>query len=161
IQDILLTPPGDTNTGPFTGFYNPLGDLGLFRDEPMQGTWLLRVADMRPVATGTVRNVSVQIRTRTTPVCQPSGTPPPLLCPADIADDQGNPLPGLPNVPNNGVTEGDYNAFFSGYFEALPYCDIADDQGNPIPPGAPGVPNNGVTEGDYNLFFSVYFTACN
>ncbi|MBX9737792.1 MAG: hypothetical protein K2X32_12790 [Phycisphaerales bacterium] len=84
----------------------------------------------------------------------------PVCCPADIADDQGNPLPGLPGVPNNGVTEGDYNAFFAGFFDALEYCDIADDQGNPLP-GMPGVPNNGVTEGDYNCFFTYYFSACN
>ncbi len=76
----------------------------------------------------------------------------------DIADDQGN-APPRPGIPNNGVTEGDYNAFFSGYFDALPYCDIADDQGNPLPP-APDVPNNGVTEGDYNFFFSIYFDGC-
>ncbi len=82
-----------------------------------------------------------------------------IFCPADIADDQGTPLPGNPGVPNNGVTEGDYNAFFGGYFDALAYCDIADDQGTPLP-GNPGVPNNGVTEGDYNCFFARYFDGC-
>ncbi len=82
-----------------------------------------------------------------------------VFCPADIADDQGNPLPGAAGVPNNGVTEGDYNAFFTGFFEAIAYCDIADDQGTPLP-GTPGVPNNGVTEGDYNCFFSNFFDGC-
>jgi len=82
-----------------------------------------------------------------------------VFCPADIADDQGNPLPGASGVPNNGVTEGDYNAFFAGFFDAIAYCDIADDQGTPLP-GTPGVPNNGVTEGDYNSFFSNFFDGC-
>jgi hypothetical protein len=96
--------------------------------------------------------------------------PPPARCgPADIANDQGEPIvnpatPPNPLAPNNGVTEGDYNAFFSGFFDALAWCDIADDQGTPLAPfgtGATGgVPNNGVTEGDYNLFFSVYFNGC-
>ncbi|MBX9738243.1 MAG: hypothetical protein K2X32_15090 [Phycisphaerales bacterium] len=78
---------------------------------------------------------------------------------ADIADDQGNPLPGAPGVPNNGVTEGDYNHFFGAFFNASATCDIADDQGNPLP-AAPNVPNNGVTEADYNCFFSLYFNGC-
>jgi len=45
---------------------------------------------------------------------------------ADIADDQGVPLPpfglgGLfPNV-NNGVTEGDYNFFFSVFFNGCTF----------------------------------------
>jgi cyclophilin family peptidyl-prolyl cis-trans isomerase len=76
----------------------------------------------------------------------------------DIADDQGTPLPS--SSVNNGITEGDYNAFFGGFFDALSYCDIADDAGNPTPPGAPNVPNNGVTEGDYNCFFSRFFEGC-
>ncbi len=76
---------------------------------------------------------------------------------ADIADDQGNALPGT--GPNNGVTEGDYNHFFTAFFTASPTCDIADDQGNPLP-AAPNVPNNGVTEADYNCFFSLYFNGC-
>ncbi len=96
--------------------------------------------------------------------------PGPVRCgPADIANDQGEPVVNFttapnPLTPNNGVTEGDYNAFFSGFFDALAWCDIADDQGTPLAPfgtGATGgVPNNGVTEGDYNLFFSVYFDGC-
>jgi hypothetical protein len=76
----------------------------------------------------------------------------PCNCAANIADDAGNPLPST--GVNNGVTEGDYNAFFAGYFDALPYCDIADDSGTPYPStGA----NNGVTEADYNVFFANYF----
>lgn len=48
---------------------------------------------------------------RTSPSCQPS----------DIADDQGNPLSlGIPNVPNTGVNEGDYNCFFQNYFNGCP-----------------------------------------
>ena len=77
------------------------------------------------------------------------------LSPADIADDQGN-IPPSAGVANNGVTEGDYNAFFSNFFDANLVVDIADDQGTPLP-GSPNAPNNGVTEGDYNLFFSVFF----
>ncbi len=94
----------------------------------------------------------------------------PTRCgPADIANDQGEPIinppsPPNPATPNNGVTEGDYNAFFSGFFDAQAWCDIADDQGTPLAPfgtgGTGGVPNNGVTEGDYNLFFSVFFDGC-
>jgi hypothetical protein len=83
-----------------------------------------------------------------------------VCCPADIADDQGNPLPGMPGAANNGVNEGDYNAFFNGFFNALSYCDIADDQGNPLP-GMPGVPNNGVNEGDFNCFFNFFMSGCN
>jgi len=89
--------------------------------------------------------------------------------PADIADDQGTPLPpygngGIPPQVNNGVTEGDYNAFFANFFDAFPVCDIADDTGQPLPPfglgGLPPFVNNGVTEADYNLFFSVFFDGC-
>ncbi|CAN5724396.1 hypothetical protein BH11PLA1_BH11PLA1_21760 [soil metagenome] len=81
--------------------------------------------------------------------------------PADIANDQGDPLPGLPNVPNNGVNEGDYNAFFNGFFTQAPYCNIADDQGTPFPPfGNPIGADNGVNEGDYNCFFNFFFNGC-
>ena len=76
----------------------------------------------------------------------------------DIADDQGTPLPS--GSVNNGITEGDYNAFFVGFFDALSFCDVADDQGNPIPNSIIGVPNNGVTEGDYNCFFRFFFDGC-
>ncbi len=87
---------------------------------------------------------------------------------ADIANDASEPINNpvtLPNplIPNNGVTEGDYNAFFGGFFDAMPWCDIADDQGTPLPPFTGPLPpsvNNGVTEGDYNLFFSIFFDGC-
>jgi uncharacterized delta-60 repeat protein len=88
--------------------------------------------------------------------------------PADIAVDNGAPLPPLgpceTNLVNNGVTEGDYNLFFATYFDAGAACDIADDQGTPLPPFgnggiAPAV-NSGVTRGDYNLFFSIFFDGC-
>ncbi|CAN5691583.1 hypothetical protein BH11PLA1_BH11PLA1_02860 [soil metagenome] len=82
--------------------------------------------------------------------------------PADIADDQGSPLP-TPN-PNNGVNEGDYNAFFNSFFinQALGSpADIASDDGTPLPPfGAAGRANNGVNEGDYNCFFNTFFNGC-
>ncbi|MBX9736445.1 MAG: pre-peptidase C-terminal domain-containing protein [Phycisphaerales bacterium] len=89
--------------------------------------------------------------------------PPPAtsLCVGDIAYDTGVPLPpfGLdPGAVNNGLTEGDYNLFFSSYFDALLVCDIADDGG--FAPARPGEANNGVTEADYNVFFSVYFNGC-
>ncbi len=97
-------------------------------------------------------------------------TPTATRCnPADIANDAGQPIhnpitPPDPSVPNNGVTEGDYNAFFGGFFEAQPYTDIAADTGEPLVPfGQGGIPpfvNNGVTEGDYNLFFSIFFDGC-
>jgi len=100
------------------------------------------------------------------------GTPGPARCnPADIADDQGNPLPGPPNVPNNNVNEGDFNAFFSagGFFAQSAmgnaavgmFCDIADDQGTANPPfGTPLGSNGGVNEGDYNCFFNNLFLPC-
>ncbi|MBL0869826.1 MAG: hypothetical protein IBJ18_04540 [Phycisphaerales bacterium] len=91
-----------------------------------------------------------------------------VCSPADISDDQGN-IPPQPGVPNNGITEGDYNAFFSanGFFaqSALGLaaingtCDIANDQGDPLPT-TPDRPNNGVNEGDYNLFFNLFFLGC-
>lgn len=69
----------------------------------------------------------------------------------DIADGAGNP------GSDGTVNEGDYNAFFQGFFDALPYCDIADDLGNPLP--SPGS-NSGVNEGDYNAFFAAFFLGC-
>ncbi|CAN5750508.1 hypothetical protein BH11PLA1_BH11PLA1_07800 [soil metagenome] len=79
-----------------------------------------------------------------------------LLSPADIADDAGN-APPLAGASNSGVNEGDYNAFFNGFFNASTWCDIADDAGIPLP-GGPGNSNNGVNEGDYNCFFNFFFT---
>ncbi len=86
----------------------------------------------------------------------------PCCGPADIAFDDGSPLPptGVSGGTNNGVTEGDYNLFFATYFEAGPACDIANDDGSPLPPFGILDTNNGVTEGDYNLFFSIYFDGC-
>jgi hypothetical protein len=89
-----------------------------------------------------------------------------LRCsPADIAYDDGQPLAnrGGPELgTNNGVTEGDYNLFFSIYFDAGAAADIADDSGNAFAPfnSGPIGTNNGVTEADYNVFFSVYFNGC-
>ncbi|MBX9737027.1 MAG: beta-lactamase family protein [Phycisphaerales bacterium] len=83
--------------------------------------------------------------------------------PADIASDIGLPFTGCySQITNNGVTEGDYNAFFAGFFNAQPTCDIAFDDGTPLPPfgTSAGSPNNGVTEADYNCFFSRYFDGC-
>ncbi|MBX9735676.1 MAG: hypothetical protein K2X32_02015, partial [Phycisphaerales bacterium] len=82
--------------------------------------------------------------------------------PADIAFDDGSPLPppGTPIGVNNGVTEGDYNLFFANFFDAIAVCDIANDDGSPLPPFGALATNNGVTEGDYNLFFSIFFIGC-
>jgi hypothetical protein len=99
---------------------------------------------------------------------------PPRRCsPADIADDQGNPLPPAPGVNNSGINEGDYNAFFSapGFFSQAAmgpaavgmFCDIADDQGTALPPfgtGGGAAANTGVNEGDYNAFFNSLFIPC-
>jgi len=86
----------------------------------------------------------------------------PRCNPADIAFDDGTPLPpvGVPGGTNNGVTEGDYNLFFAQFFDAGPACDIANDDGSPLPPFGTLQTNNGVTEGDYNLFFSIFFEGC-
>ncbi|CAN5804121.1 hypothetical protein BH11PLA1_BH11PLA1_17500 [soil metagenome] len=87
----------------------------------------------------------------------------PTRCqPADIADDAGNPLPSA--GPNNGVNEGDYNAFFNTFFSNQSVgspADIASDDGTPLPPFGPaGLANNGVNEGDYNAFFNNFFNGC-
>jgi len=84
--------------------------------------------------------------------------------PADIARDDGAPLPPLGpcdgGITNNGVTEGDYNLFFARFFDSDLAVDIANDDGTPLPPFGPLTTNNGVTEGDYNLFFSIFFDGC-
>lgn len=95
--------------------------------------------------------------------------------PADIAYDIGwafDPTFFI-SIPNNGVNEGDYNAFFSasGFFDQAgrglaavgSACDIAYDSGDPLPPFGPVIPNaanNGVNEGDYNCFFNNFFLGC-
>ncbi|CAN5862554.1 hypothetical protein BH11PLA1_BH11PLA1_09700 [soil metagenome] len=79
----------------------------------------------------------------------------------DIGDDAGTPLApygpgGTGGAANNGVNEGDYNAFFNGFFSGGGWCDIADDAG--VARGEPDAgPNNGVNEGDYNCFFNHFF----
>lgn len=88
--------------------------------------------------------------------------------PADIAWDNGQPLPPAGpcdlQLVNSGVCEGDYNAFFEGFFDAAAQCDIADDQGTALPPfgtgGTGGVPNSGVNEADYSCFFQFFFEGC-
>ena len=81
--------------------------------------------------------------------------------PADIATDDGIPLiNATAQSSNNGITEGDYNLFFAGFFDALPFCDIANDDGSPLPPFGDARSNNAVTEGDYNLFFALFFNGC-
>jgi hypothetical protein len=91
-----------------------------------------------------------------------SGPAPARCNAADIANDDGSPLPpaGPAGGTNNGVTEGDYNLFFATYFDAGAACDIANDDGSPLPPFGTLATNNGVTEGDYNLFFAIYFDGC-
>ncbi len=95
---------------------------------------------------------------------------PPPPCPADIACDSGTPLAQAQGCVNNGINEGDYNAFFSaaGFFAQASqgmaaigaFCDIACDDGTPLAE-APGCVNNGVNEGDYNAFFNNLFIPCN
>ncbi len=89
--------------------------------------------------------------------------------PVDIANDQGEAIhnySAIPNpvVPNNGLSEGDYNLFFSVFFDAGAPADIASDSGELLPPfgngGTTTSPNNGVTEADYNVFFSLFFNGC-
>ncbi len=93
------------------------------------------------------------------PFCGSMGCLPIGCSPADIAADDATPLPSLVST-NNGLTEGDYNLFFSTFFEAGPVCDIANDDGSPKAPFGIDTTNNGVTEADYNLFFSIYFDGC-
>ncbi|CAN5797077.1 hypothetical protein BH11PLA1_BH11PLA1_13130 [soil metagenome] len=91
-----------------------------------------------------------------------------LRCqPADIAYDDGTPLPPVGPLPttlngltNTGVNEGDYNAFFNGFSNGNPECDIANDDGSPLPPFGTLTSNGGVNEGDYNLFFNTFFDGC-
>ncbi|MBL0869291.1 MAG: hypothetical protein IBJ18_01805 [Phycisphaerales bacterium] len=84
--------------------------------------------------------------------------------PADIAADNGIPLPPFGNGrENSGVNEGDYNAFFAadGFFAGGINCDIAADDGTPLTAATTFVNNNsGVNEGDYNCFFNAFFTSC-
>ncbi len=90
--------------------------------------------------------------------------------PADIGCDDGVALIDAPACTNNGVNEGDYNAFFAadGFFFQAGLgpaavglsCDIADDAGDPLPPFGVGNTNNGVNEGDYNCFFNFLFLGC-
>ncbi len=87
--------------------------------------------------------------------------PTPRCNAADIANDDGSPLPPTGTAgTNNGVTEGDYNLFFATFFDAGAACDIANDDGSPLPPFGTLATNNGVTEGDYNLFFAIFFDGC-
>lgn len=87
--------------------------------------------------------------------------------PADIANDQGEPLGSLlATGVNNGVNEGDYNCFYNYYFASQGMnwpCDIANDQGDLAPRfngTLSGGPNGVVNEGDYNAFFAYYFSTC-
>ena len=108
---------------------------------------------------------AVRYRCMVTSTCGSIASDPATLTigqPADIAYDDGTPLPPLGALTgvNNGVTEADYNVFFANFFDSLPICDIANDDGTPLPPFGPLTTNNGVTEGDYNLFFSTFFEGC-
>ncbi|CAN5786917.1 hypothetical protein BH11PLA1_BH11PLA1_22890 [soil metagenome] len=92
----------------------------------------------------------------------------PRCSPADIAWDNGDPLPPVGPCDdqhvNSGVNEGDYNCFFNTFFTNQnpgSAADIAADSGDPLPPFGPsGAPNNGVNEGDYNRFFNTFFNGC-
>ncbi|CAN5801848.1 hypothetical protein BH11PLA1_BH11PLA1_13710 [soil metagenome] len=117
-------------------------------------------ADTRVI---TLDTASVGLKTGTLTITSNAANQPTILitltgeviggCVADIADDAGN---APPVGSNNGVNEGDYNAFFNGFFTGAPYADIADDAGNAPPLGS----NNGVNEGDYNAFFNNFFLPC-
>lgn len=121
---------------------------------PMHGNGDFDIAGGCPIGTPNCYDAAESWKTTTAQLrvgCQP----------ADIANDDGLPFfdPEASTV-NNGVNEGDYNAFFQGFFNAAPWCDIANDDGSPLPPfGTAGV-NNGVNEGDYNCFFQHYFDGC-
>jgi len=141
-----------TGAQPFTGSWRPLNPLAAFDNLSANGTWTIKVQDLASVDIGSLRRFSLFITPRLGPVCAAALSRPPT----DIASDDGQPLPN--DGTNNGVTEGDYNCFFSSFFgdtalARLP-ADIADDAGAPLP--SEGV-NNGVTEGDYNSFFSNFF----
>ncbi len=137
---------------PFTGNWRPANPLTVFDGLTGNGTWTLLVQDLAAQDLGSIRRFSVFITPQLGPVCASALSRPPT----DIASDDGAPLPN--DNTNNGVTEGDYNCFFSSFFGdtaliRLP-ADIADDAGVPLPSSGT---NNGVTEGDYNCFFSTYF----
>jgi hypothetical protein len=132
-----------------------------------QGTYRLDVTSGVKCDLGLIPNPAViptSITFELTDRCTNGGYP----YPADIANDAAQPIHNAvvapdPLVPNNGVTEGDYNLFFSTYFDSPPgpWCDIAYDSGAPLLPALPSPEvNNGVTEADYNLFFATYFEAC-
>ncbi|MBL0870974.1 MAG: agmatine deiminase family protein [Phycisphaerales bacterium] len=145
-------------SAPFTGSFKPTNPLSAFNGQPGNGTWTLRVRDLAAGDTGSVRNWSVVISPALSPTCAGAVA----RCPADIAYDDGTPLDQTPNpgAVNNGVNEGDFNAFFNTFFltgqpEQIT-ADIADDAGEALP-ALPGAVNNGVNEGDYNLFFNTFF----
>lgn len=82
--------------------------------------------------------------------------------PADIADDEGQPRLWR-GTTNTGVNEGDYNAFFVGFFNAAWYCDVADDAGRVLARfngPVTGGPDGRINEGDYNAFFQAFFRGC-
>ncbi|MBX9737247.1 MAG: hypothetical protein K2X32_10010 [Phycisphaerales bacterium] len=121
-------------------------------------------SDMPPTDTGQVNGE--MRRTGTAPVIVATGMIVPKN-PADIALADGSAAAiistaagSFRNGSVDGISEADYNLFFSTYFEgdAIPNspADIAYDSGEPL--GAPSQgTNNGVTEGDYNCFFSNFF----
>ncbi len=142
-------------------------------------TYTIAAANASNVGTYTVRAFNALNATPVTAsavvTLGPCGPAYPARCnPADVAYDNGDPLPraaipgdgGTPEIPgdfggtNNGVTEGDYNLFFANFFDAGVVCDIANDDGGPLPPFGTLTTNNGVTEADYNIFFSIFFDGC-
>ncbi|MBL0869573.1 MAG: hypothetical protein IBJ18_03235 [Phycisphaerales bacterium] len=128
-----------------------------------------------PQSTIDVERLTAELHARLAAIASPGAT---RRCTADIAYDTGDLLPPFgpvgPAYVNNGLNEGDYNAFFSaqGFFNQAAmgpaavggFCDIADDQGTALPPfgtgGGGGAANNGVNEGDYNAFFNSLFLPC-
>ncbi|MBX9736028.1 MAG: cytochrome c family protein [Phycisphaerales bacterium] len=140
--------------------------LGSPNSMPQQGTWIAPPGTpMGNLTTGQIAYAQWVKWGKSAPVVKDSGSivfAAPRCSPADIAYDDGAALPplGVPGGTNNGVTEGDYNLFFSVFFDAGAVCDIANDDGSPLPPFGLLATNNGTTEADYNLFFSVYFDGC-
>jgi subtilisin-like proprotein convertase family protein len=72
IPDIAPTDPLDTRTGPpYTGVWQPLDALLPLVGTNGNGLWVLRVADVAEIDTGTLRSVSLVLTPRGGRVCEP------------------------------------------------------------------------------------------
>ncbi|CAN5859265.1 hypothetical protein BH11PLA1_BH11PLA1_18100 [soil metagenome] len=169
---VTIGPPGGTAPIQITGPTFSDTQSGLTFSVAGWNSPTITISNLRPSPVqpqiwlgGTVNNPCGNAATSlrqliVTGVCIP-GQPGPCQ-PADMADDQGTPLPTT--ASNTGVNEGDYNGFFNTFFvdqSVNSPADIADDAGNPRPPFGPGgTANSGVNEGDYNCFFNNFFAGC-